>query len=172
MAINNVGSYTNYAAIRTGAQVRPAATVLPTSYTPTPPAGGTVAPQAGGLSLGRMAAWAGGALAAGKFVLPMLGRSPGGVVIAGVLGAGAFAGNWIYKKLTGGSSASATPAPLGGGLASSPALRYASWGAGALAAWKLASPMLGRSPGGLVIGGIVGAGALAGNWLHAKLTGR
>jgi hypothetical protein len=173
MAINNVGSYTNYTTVRSGAQARPAAyapapqaTTLPASYTPTPPAGGTVAPQSGGLGLGRLASWAGGAFGAWKLAAPLLGRSPGGLVIGGILGAGAFAGNWVYNKLTGGGAASA--APTGGGGA----MRYASWAGGAGAAWKWVMPLLGRSPGALVTTGVLGAGAFAGNWIYNKLTGR
>lgn len=65
-----------------------------TGYAPAPTAGG-------GLNLGRIAAWAAGGFAAFKWVLPALGRTPAGWMVAGVVGAGAFAGNWLYNKLTG-----------------------------------------------------------------------
>lgn len=61
------------------------------------PAGGIL----GGIGLGRLLSWAGGAFAAFKWVLPMLGKSPAGWAVAAVVGGGAFAGNWLYGKLTG-----------------------------------------------------------------------
>ena len=48
----------------------------------------------------KYAAWGGGAL--GAFALArQTGMNPAGWALAAVAGAGAFAGNWIYKKLTG-----------------------------------------------------------------------
>lgn len=61
------------------------------------PAGGIL----GGIGLGRLASWGAGAFAAFKWVLPMLGKSPAGWMVAGVIGGGAFVGNWLYSKLTG-----------------------------------------------------------------------
>ena len=172
MAINNVGPYTNYAAIRSGSQARPAVNAAP-AYVPAAPSAYTTAPSggapsalAGGLSLGRLASWAGGAFASWKYVLPLIGRHPGGLLIAGVLGAGAFAGNWVYNKLTGGGSTGA--APVGG---SGQTMRYASWAGGAAAAWKWVLPMIGR-PTALMTAGVLGAGAFAGNWIYNQLTGR
>lgn len=166
MAINNVGPYTNYTAARS---YRPVAVSTPTVPTApvaqyTVPSGGAAA-AGGGLSLGRLASWAGGAFAAWKYVLPMISRSPGGMLVAGVAGAGALAGNFIYNKLTGGGS---TSAPVGGG---GDVLKYGAWAGGAFAAWRWVLPMIGR-PTALVTTGVLGAGAFAGNWIYNKLTGR
>ena len=164
MAINSVGSYNNYAAVRTAPPVRPAAApAAPAAYTAAP-TGGAVTTQSGEVSLGRLASWAGGAWASWKYVLPMIGRQPGGLLIAGVLGAGAYAGNWLYNKVTGTGNSN----PVGG---SGETMRYASWAGGAAAAWKWVLPMIGR-PTALMTAGVLGAGAFAGNWIYNKLTGR
>ena len=126
------------------------------------PAQAPVQAQSGGLTWPRMLAWAGGALAAGKLILPHLG-SPGGLVTALVIGGGAFAGEKVYGAVKGAGAQGA-----GGG----DVVRYASWAGGAFAAWKIGRPLIGNSPSGWLIGGLVVAGAWAGNKLYSMVTGR
>ncbi|MDB5095743.1 MAG: hypothetical protein JWM80_164 [Cyanobacteria bacterium RYN_339] len=58
-----------------------------------------------GISIGRALSWAAGGFATFKWVLPLFraaaNGNPAWWLTAGVLGAGALAGNWIYGKLTG-----------------------------------------------------------------------
>jgi hypothetical protein len=166
MSINAVGPYQNVAAIRTGAVARPQVAPAPTqSYSalPTPavaPSGGAAA-TGGGLSLGRLAAWAGGAFGGFKLWGMLARTSPQGWVLGGVLAGGAFVGNKLYNMLTG-------QAPSGGGLGGGNTMKYASWAGGAFGAWKL----LGQSMRGWPLAGVIAGGAFAGGWLYHKLTGR
>ncbi len=122
------------------------------------PAAAPVQAQAGGLTWPRMLAWAGGGLAAWKLILPHLGE-PGGLITAAVIGAGAYLGEKGYQMVK-------------GNVASGDIGRYASWGGGAFAAFKLGRPMMGSSPSGWLIGGLVIGGAWLGNKLYDMVTGK
>lgn len=124
--------------------------------------GGTVAQATGNPSMGKMASWAAGAGLALKFGLRFF-RNPSMLVIGGVAAAGAVAGNTAYNAIKGGSAGQA----LGG----SNVAKYAAWGGGAFAAWKYGLRFF-RNPSMLVVAGVVGAGAFAGNFLYKKLTGK
>lgn len=95
MAISNL----NYSA--------PRPYVAPRAAAPAEPTGGNYyappvqyKPQSTGLPIGKMVAWAGGALGA-RSLFNNFFRNPRGFGLLAVLGVGAFAGNWVYNKLTG-----------------------------------------------------------------------
>ncbi|MFP5503003.1 MAG: hypothetical protein ACLGIN_10975 [Candidatus Sericytochromatia bacterium] len=165
MSIAPVGSYTPRFRPQTQAPA-PQPYAAPQAPQPQVQTGGNYyQPSGGGLSLGRMASWAAGGFAAARYVLPMLGRGLPGLVTLGVVGAGAFGGNWVYNKLAGAGGLSGS----GGGEVG----RYVAWGGGALTAYKLGMGMVrGGRPSGLVLGAMLAGGALAGNWIYNKLTGR
>jgi hypothetical protein len=106
----NVSAIGNYTTNRPGAN-----SGLTNPYAAQQPAGGfggdsyqssAVQPASGGISIGRALSWGLGGFASFKWVLPLFraaaNGNPAWWVVAGVVGAGAFAGNWIYNKLTGG----------------------------------------------------------------------
>lgn len=164
MSSNAVGSYQNVVALRTGVQ-RPAVNAAPAAapaVANVAPAGGAYpsASTGGGLSVGRLLSWAGGAFGGFRLWGMLAKTSPQGWVLGGVLAGGAFVGNKLYNMLTGQQSTST----LGGGNT----MKYASWAGGAFGAWKL----LGQSMRGWPLAGVIAGGALAGGWLYNKLTGR
>lgn len=105
MQVSAIGNYTTN---RPGANA-----ALPTPYAAQQPAGGlgydqyqssAVQPASSSIGIGRMVAWGAGAFASFKWVLPLFraaaNGNPAWWVVAGVAGAGAFVGNWVYNKLT------------------------------------------------------------------------
>ena len=94
MAISNI----NYAAPR--AYVAPrAASSEPTGGAYYPPIQSASAP-ATGITTGKMISWAAGAFSM-RALWDNFFRNPRGWGLVAVLGAGAYAGNWLYNKFTG-----------------------------------------------------------------------
>lgn len=94
MAMSSIGT----SVPRTYVAPRAAAPAQPTGGSYYPPVQTQAAPS--GLSLGKLAAWAGGAIGF-RSLWNNVFRDPRGWGLVAVLGAGAFAGNWLYNKLTG-----------------------------------------------------------------------
>lgn len=156
MSVRPVGPYPNaYNVPARNAQ--PAAPV-----TTAAPTGGA---SSGGLPIGRLASWGGGAWIAFRAAETVMRSRPEGWMLAGVLGAGAWVGNKLYNTVTGSGSGLSMPS-TGGNTG-----RYLAWGAGAFSAWKWLAPAINMTRG-WGLGAVVAGGAFAGNWIYNKLTGR
>lgn len=158
MSVRPVGPYPNAYPV----QNRPMQTAAQPTSSPVAPSGGAAS---SGLPLGRMASWAGGGWLAFRAAETVLRSRPEGWMLAGVVGGGAWLGNKIYNTVTGSGSGLSAPS------VTSNTGRYVAWGAGAFGAWKWLAPALNMTRG-WGLGAIVAGGALAGNWLYGKLTGK
>jgi hypothetical protein len=141
--VQPVGNYPTYRAA-TPAAVEPTGT----GYAPAATAQGDT------LTLGRVAAWGGGAFAAARVVGSTIG-TPQGLAAGAVLVGGAVGGDKVYKAVTGQEKAD-----IG---------RWAAWGGGAFAAFKWVRPLF-QNPTGLGLAALLGAGAFVGNKVYNWIT--
>lgn len=162
MSVSAAGGYfqPGYNARPAAAPYAPAPAAQPGAWRPDAyqPAAAPMQAQGGGLSWPRLGAWAAGAFASWKLILPHLGE-PGGLITLGVVAGGAYVGEKAYEAVSGQAQ--------GGDV-----LKYGAWAGGAFGAFKLFRPMMGPSPSGWLIGGLLVGGAWAGGKLYNMLTGR
>jgi hypothetical protein len=113
-----------------------------------------------GVSGSRLLAWGGGAVSLYHVGRGLLGNSPSGWLIAGLLVTGALCGNAMQNWLIAEDA-------RGSGLG-----KATMWSAGAISAFRVGRPILGYSPAAWLIATLLVAGALTGQSIYNYLVSR